>query len=314
MKWFIKSRIKDLEYCCDWLLHLFFRGDRQKPRVFAAYDGLIAPDYSRPVCLFCSYDAQGVVRAYVYQYLHALAAEGFDVVFITSSPVVTDADREKLRQCCVRVIHRENRGYDFYGWKIGMEAYPMHASHDGLLLANDSVIGPLFGMGQLIDRLKGCDADIVGMTDSQRYFPHLQSYFLYCRKPVIQSGAFRQFFAEMAVIGRRWVVIRKYEIGFSRRMGAQFRLSALYDVDRVTDRLQYRQRPKQHLNQTTSLWRPLITEMQFPFLKKRILTESRASVAEVQAALAEGGSSFDTALLAEVVQRDARPAPAMSPH
>jgi len=37
-------------------------------------------------------------------------------------------------------------------------------------------------------------------------------------------------------------------------------------------------------------------------------------VLEVQAALAESGSSFDAALLAEVVQRDAGPAPVMSSH
>ena len=95
-------------------------------------------------CFFSSYDGESIVREGVYHYLRQLKMTGFDTVFISKSNAISGSDLKKLAGYCIRIISRENRGYDFYSWKVGLEEYPQHREHAGFLLANDSVYGPLF--------------------------------------------------------------------------------------------------------------------------------------------------------------------------
>lgn len=297
LKWSIKALVKELKYAGDLSLYLITRERAgEKPLVRLYKEGL-PPDYEKPLCLFCSYDKDNIVRENVYYYLKELALAGFDIVFISSSDAVSTGDLEKLSRCCVRIINRENKGYDFYGWKTALEKYPEYNEHSGLLLSNDSVLGPLFNIKDIIPKLENCDADIVGMTDSFRFYPHLQSYFLYCKKNVVSSEEFLRFFREVDVLEFKMAIIRKYEVGFSRLLGHRFHLSALYGLEPVLARIDYHQRPMEWVEPTFQLWKPLISEFKFPFLKKSVLTRRGVSVEEVSAVLAENGSPYDMTIL-----------------
>ena len=297
VKWAIKTIIRDLQYLCNLSLYALTQEKAsEKPQVRYSKEGALAPNHAKPICLFCSYDNESIVRQNVYHYLKQLALAGFEVVFISSSDTIPDADLQKLAGYCIRIISRENKGYDFYGWKTGLEQYPQYHAHPGLLLANDSVLGPLFDFSDIITRLENCDADIVGMTDNFRFYPHLQSYFLYCKKPVILSEEFIGFFDRVKVVGFKIAIVRKYEAGFSRLLGRRFRLAALYSLERVLDQIQYRERPKDWIDPTFRLWKPLITEFKFPFLKKSILTRRSVSMQEVLEVLAKSGSIFDAGM------------------
>jgi lipopolysaccharide biosynthesis protein len=78
----------------------------------------------------------------VYHYLRQLEMVGFDMGFISTSTTISESDLKKLAGYCIRVVGRENRSYDFYSWKVGLEQYPQYHDHAGLLLANDNVYGP----------------------------------------------------------------------------------------------------------------------------------------------------------------------------
>jgi rhamnosyltransferase len=222
---------------------------------------------------------------------------GFDTVFISTSASISESDLKKLAGCCIRIISRENRGYDFYSWKVGLEAYPQYHEHAGLLLANDSVYGPLFDFGDIVTRLENHDADIVGMTDSFRYYPHLQSYFIYCKRPVVLSKEFINFFEQVKVMQLKSAVIRKYEVGFAQILGKQFRLAALYPLEGMLDQTAYLERPKSEIDPTFRLWKPLITKFKFPFLKRSLLTRRGVSTHEVTSVLAQSDSDFDVNIL-----------------
>ncbi|SOD41413.1 Rhamnan synthesis protein F [Nitrosovibrio sp. Nv4] len=300
MKWSIKALLKDFKYVRDLSFYLLTRKKiSEKPLVRLCEEGFVTPDYDRPVCLFCSYDGENIVRENVYHYLDELALAGFNIIFISSSDTISDADLKRLSKCCVRIINRENKGYDFYGWKIGLEIYSQYKTHAGLLLANDSVLGPLFSIRDIITRLENCGADIIGMTDSFHIHPHLQSYFLYCKKNVLLSEEFIRFFQEVDVLELKIAIIRKYEVGFSRLFRHRFRLSALYGLEPVLARVHYHQRPATWIEPTFHLWKPLITEFKFPFLKKSLLTRKGVSVEEVSAVLAESGSPYNIGILSD---------------
>jgi 2-polyprenyl-3-methyl-5-hydroxy-6-metoxy-1,4-benzoquinol methylase len=222
---------------------------------------------------------------------------GFDTVFISTSASISESDLKKLAGYCIRIISRENRGYDFFSWKVGLEQYSHYHEHAGLLLANDSVYGPLFDFGDIITRLENIDADIVGMTDSYRYYPHLQSYFLYCKNPVVLSKEFINFFDQVEALQLKNAVIRKYEVGFSKIMGKQFRLAALYSLEDMLDQAVYLERPKSGIDPTVRLWKSLITKFKFPFLKRSLLTKRGVSINEALSVLAQSDSDFDVNML-----------------
>jgi lipopolysaccharide biosynthesis protein len=177
-----KRLIKDIRYFFHSSLYsLTKKGVGKNPTVRLHKKGLPS-NYSRPVCFFSSYDKESIVRKSVYYYLNEIIQAGFDIVFISTSDAITDEDLKKLSACCVTVINRENSGIDFYSWKTGLEKYQNFNMHTALLLANDSVLGPVFSIKNIINRLEKYDADIVGMTDSFMMRPHLQSYFIFCKK------------------------------------------------------------------------------------------------------------------------------------
>ncbi len=290
--------VKELRYALDLSVYLLMRKKmRKEPLVRLNEKGLVSPDYTKPVCLFCSYDDENIVRKNVYQYLDALALAGFNIIFISSSDDISGSDLEKLSRCCVRIINRENKGYDFYGWKTGLEKYTEYKDHTGLLLANDSVIGPLFNISDIVTTLENCDADVIGMTDSFQFHPHLQSYFLYCKKNVVLSEEFLRFFKEVDILEFKNVVIRKYEVGFSRLLRHRFRLSALYGLEPALARINFNQIPLRWIEPTLHLWKPLITEFKFPFIKKSVLTRKGVSVEDVLPVLAETASRYTVDIL-----------------
>lgn len=298
MKWPIKMIVKELRYARDLSVYLLTREKvRKEPLVRLDEKGLVSPDYTRPVCLFCSYDYKSIVRKNVYQYLDALALAGFNIIFISSSDDIAISDLQKLSRCCVRIINRENKGYDFYGWKTGLEKYARYKDHAGLLLANDSVIGPLFSISNIVTTLENYDADVIGMTDSFQFHPHLQSYFLYCKKNVVLSEEFLLFFKEVDILDLKNAVIRKYEVGFSRLLRHRFRLAALYGLEPALARTNFNQRPIKWIEPTLHLWKPLITEFKFPFIKKSVLTRKGVSVGEVLPVLIETASHYNMATL-----------------
>jgi rhamnosyltransferase len=297
IKWAVKGVLKDLKYARDLSFYLLKREKADEKPLVRLYEKAISPRYDRPVCLFCSFDKDNVVRENVYYYLNALMLAGFDIVFISSSSMISGIDLEKLSRCCVAIINRENKGYDFYGWKTALEKYPEYREHNGLLLANDSVLGPFFSIDNILARLEGSEADIVGMTDSFRFYPHLQSYFLYCKKKVVSSQEFLRFFAEIEALEFKMFIIRKYEVGFSRFLSRRFRLAALYRLEQALAQTDYHQRPPQWVEPTFHLWKPLITEFGFPFLKKSVLTRRGVSLGEVSTILAGANSSYNIEIL-----------------
>src|SRR5438045_8800342 len=85
-----------------------------------------------------------------------------------------------------------------------------------VLMANDSVFGPLYDLGPIISTMNK-RFDIWGMTDSYEINYHLQSYFLYFNEPAIKSETWLDFWQRMDFTGlSNWDIIVKYEIGLSQ--------------------------------------------------------------------------------------------------
>jgi hypothetical protein len=271
-------------------------------------------DLGPKVALFAHFDRSGALRDHVLTYLSALKDAGFSVIYVTNSGRLLPGVHGRLKSCCSAVLVRRNVGYDFGAWREGLERLALPRSNTVmLLLANDSVYGPLVPLHNLFRRIDFATADMWGATESWQTRYHLQSYFLLVGEAVLRSEPWRQFWSRIRPVPSKGWIVRHCEVGLSQQiLQTGFRCQALWpyarlvaDVDplrtsngendgkdredrdpvirardahaRHVREANVRQRP---LNPTTDLWRQLL-RAGFPFVKRELLRDNPTCVRDV---------------------------------
>ncbi len=250
----------------------------------------------RRLAIFMHFDAAGAVAAYVRHYLLALRAAGFEIVFVSNAPRLDAEGVAAVAPLCRAVVRRRNIGLDFGAWKDCWAALTGRDGLDLLLLANDSVYGPLHDLAPLVARADPAAADVWGATDNWEGRPHLQSYFLLVHARALRHPAFDAFWRGVRhVASKRWI-IRHYEIGLTRALeGAGLKCAALFPYGRLVEGAAHSGKP---LNPTHFFWDRLIARAGFPFLKRDLLTRNQHGL-EVGdwRAVVRSASRYDTGLI-----------------
>lgn len=178
----------------DALLRAFGRKD---PVVLLDIQGTVKPGSFHKLCVFAGYDRDCLIDYHVIYYLRKLHELGCEIVFVSTAEGINPRETEKIRPFCRRVIVRENIGYDFGPWKVGLEYVDDVKRFSCVILANDSVYGPLQDLRQVFSQMETTNADFWGITDSWRYQHHLQSYFLVFRTRALHSKEFQEFWTNL---------------------------------------------------------------------------------------------------------------------
>lgn len=167
----------------------------------------------RRLVLHAHWDAEARVRPFTLFHLQALRELPATVHLVSNSPL-PEVEQAKLRPLCARVLLRENAGYDFGMWQAALAGLDL-AAWDELVLTNSSVLGPLFPLGPIFERMAAGGADFWGMTESWQYLHHVQSWFLVLRAPVLSSPILRRFFEGVLPYREKKSVIHAYELGLT---------------------------------------------------------------------------------------------------
>ena len=280
---------------------------------------------ARRVALFVHYDGQGIVHDFVLHYLRQLHDLGFAIVFASNAPRLVEAQIEPLRELCALVIRRDNVGYDFGAYKEAMAAIPDLAAVDTLLLANDSVYGPLQHLAGVLDRMAPEEADVWGASDSWEFSFHLQSFFLVFHRAALASPAFALFWKRLRYVQSKTWIVRKYEVGLTRalrraglrcRAAFPYRQAAAALIEAVVEhnvagdgldpvRKTFIQQVFRTinagvpLNGTHFFWDHLIAQMEFPFLKRDLLQKNPARIPLLNywERVVKQSSTYDTDLI-----------------
>jgi len=275
---------------------------RQESYVHERWEGRRPLAGARRVAVFVHYDRQGIVHDFVQHYLRQLHDLGYAIVFTSNAPRL--AQIEPLQELCALVIRRDNVGYDFGAYKEGIAAIPELGAVDTLLLANDSVYGPLHHLAGVLERMDPQDADVWGASDSWEFSFHLQSYFLVFHRAALASPAFTAFWRKLRYVQSKTWIVRKYEVGLTRslrraglrcRAAFPYRQAASALIEAVVERnvagdgldpvrktfIQQVFRTINAgvpLNGTHFFWDYLISQMDFPFLKRDLLRKNPARI------------------------------------
>jgi hypothetical protein len=267
------------------------------------------------IVLFMHFDRYGNVRPQILHYLREFVANGRSVVFVTNAGRLTPAALASLQEICAGVIIRKNQGYDFGAWRDAIEFLRLpRADTEELILANDSLFGPIKPLTELLAKFDYRAADIWGLTESWQYRYHLQSFFLAFGRAALISEAFTKFWTSVRPVPLKSFIVRTYEIGITQAMvKGGLRCAALWPyqtllslVDRaeieklipreddefgkldpvhITRKLHVlrlrdavaRRLP---LNPSADLWRQLLL-LDYPFIKRELLRDNPTHVEDV---------------------------------
>lgn len=151
--------------------------------------------------VYCS----GPLPGFTVAAIEAFNRGGYDIIAVANS-ALDPAANAYLQEHCRLIVHRENVGRDFGGYKdaIGV-VFHRFPGAQRLIIANDSIFYFRQGLDRLIARLDG-PGDFIGVTEGDRRF-HVGSYLMSFGPALLASDAFRAFWRDYKPIGtRRWTV------------------------------------------------------------------------------------------------------------
>ncbi len=291
---------------------------------------------AKQIAIFTHYDARGQVPDYVCYYLDQLRDCGYTILFVTNSPFLTAEAWETLRPLCGMILRRRNLGYDFGAYRDALREIPDLGRLDSLILANDSVYGPIQPLRLALERADLNEADIWGINDSYAHRYHLQSYFLIFNRRALLEPQMKGFWDRLLYVRSKSFVIRYYELGLSHTaIKAGLRLKALCPyrklVTATIDSLEQLPlaTPKQRakllhgdylkwlydtlqsgtpINPSHYFWEGMLTQHSCPFIKRELLTKNPAGIPQLPQweAVIHRVSHYDSSLIVRHLQETLR--------
>ncbi len=195
----------------------------------------VTGDTRRTLAVMAHYDPDGLFAPHAARNAAALAAAADRVLVVSTAPL-TDAAKAAVPPG-VELVQRLNVGYDFYGWKIGLDLAG-YRDYERVVICNDSYVGPLIPYQDVFAAMDTRPVDFWGMSQTRRRAHHVQSYFVAFNPWVVRSRAMERFWASMVPVSDRLEVIRRYEVGLSVSLvRAGFALGSYFEETAADARL-----------------------------------------------------------------------------
>ena len=249
------------------------------------YDGALAskPPQHRVVL----YVAWGEITLAKKTALANLAASGLDVFVIVNRK--SSADYEAYLPYARVVMDRPNWGYDFGGWKDGVQHFDL-SGYSFIYFVNDSIIGPWAPVTQHLDAFERSEAEVFGVTDSAEWMHYIQSYFFGLSAELYNSIILQRFWDGFKFINNNKYVIhfgemmlskllsdRDWYIAASRaELDNKYRQNWNDSIKRfdiiLGDGKHNKKGSKSRYNTTMTYYEALIKDYNLPILKARLLS------------------------------------------
>jgi lipopolysaccharide biosynthesis protein len=191
---------------------------------------------------------------------------GFEIVLV-STAVNGQAKHDQLWKDIQNdvdcLITRLNIGFDFGSWACALSELGIVPKIKGnLILVNNSVFGPFYPLGDLIQSWPE-ECEILGVTTSQEFVPHVQSYFLAFRNSLVQDEAFKFFWSTDFLQENKRLTILSNEMRWARYFKRKgFQVFVKHEAPEGYFR-----------NPLTFFWKELLIDG-MPFLKKSLFVQN----------------------------------------
>lgn len=222
--------------------------------------------------IFVFYDASGIVDEYVEYLLKSMQNIIKKLVIIINGEV-KDVYYNKLKKYSQDIFIRKNYGYDAGAYKdVFTQFLPREeqVQWDEVVLFNDTFYGPLYPWEGIFDYMEAENIDFWGLArhpegilEGYPITQHIQSYFLVCRKSLLESEWWIKFWQSLSHPVDITDAILSFEVNFSEYFSrAGFKSKALTDEWEV----EYTGNP------SLRYYFELIKYIKFPVIKRKVFS------------------------------------------
>jgi lipopolysaccharide biosynthesis protein len=250
--------------------------------------------HSMAWCVYSHFDKNNKIQPYVLDALKNIKKCGLNIILVSTSDIIAQDDLLATKKYADIITTRENIGYDFGSYKLGIKFLTENQIlFNQILITNDSVFGPIFDIGPFLENSKSFD--LYGLTDSIDYFYHIQSYFIIYNEKVLKSPYFMKFWDSVELIDStihnfKNKIIQEYEVGGTQyfidngfKVGVEFGISHIAKpmYEEFNQKLEYAKKYSgMKINQfqiagnpTHNYWKILL-RMGYPYLKRELLSSN----------------------------------------
>ena len=127
--------------------------------------------------IYAFYDRMGVIDFHVIESLKNYNLF-FSIIFVSNVKI----NKKEIRKIdfVEKIIVSEHKEMDFGSWKLGLN-FLKSKRYENILLVNDSIIGPVKGIKNILDTMKNKKCDFWGITsagiDKNYHLQNLQLHF-----------------------------------------------------------------------------------------------------------------------------------------
>ena len=181
------------------------------------------------LCIYVTYSKENKIKEYVGYMLKALRKCSTTLYLVCNYSEVSDG-LEFAEPYVDGIYYRENRGLDAGTYKdmlCTLLGWDTVYQYDELILVNDSFLGPFYDFERYFNLMEDVTCDFWGMTRNftgeitsigYRYEPHIHSYFLVFRKPVLNGQPFRDFWENFVYPQTFTETVLNYEIKINEHL------------------------------------------------------------------------------------------------
>jgi rhamnosyltransferase len=191
---------------------------------------MVLDEEAKRAAIYFIYDKDGIVDDYIVYQLNDLR-ENIHYLLVVINGTLTAEGKEKLTPIANGILVRENKGFDVWAYKVGLEyiGWDTLAGYDELLFMNFTCFGPLYPFKEAFDAMNKRDVDFWGLTKyhymksnpldiEYGYTPeHIQSHFICVRKSMFSDHSFKEYWDSRPMIVRYEDAIGKHEAIFTKK-------------------------------------------------------------------------------------------------
>ena len=149
-----------------------------------------------------------------------LVAQGYEVMIISNGPISL-IDIQNLKKSCWKIIVRKNIGYDFGGYRCGLNFLKtLIVPINKLMLINDSIWFPIIDHSKFISNLEDAVSDFGGAVyiENEKNIINsiVLSYWMLFNKNIIYKKLFWKFWEDYIPTSNKTLTVKLGERGISR--------------------------------------------------------------------------------------------------
>lgn len=204
--------------------------------------------------IYSFYDKDGIVDRYIEFFLDDFR-KNVDKLIIVSNGKLPELQKRKLEKFTDDIINRENKGFDIWGYKCGMDSQGWEElqQYDEIVLTNNTLMGPIYPFEEMFTSMKKKDVDFWGITrhyafdfdptgeNEYGYIPeHIQSFFMVFRKNMVESIEFQKYWDNLPELDTYEKAVGKHETMFTKKFADKgFKWDTYVDTDDIKSLNEY---------------------------------------------------------------------------